>query len=242
MTTHTFQPPPLIRRLAAEALGTGLLVAAVVGSGIMAQRLSPTNPGQALLENTIATAGALFVLIAALGPLSGAHFNPIVSAIDAWYGGLPRRDLLPYTAAQIVGACAGAVLANLMFGLAAVNVSTHQRSGSGVAVSEIVATFGLILVIFGLVRQGRTTWVPGAVAAYIAAAYWFTASTSFANPAVTIGRTLSNTFAGIDPTSVPTFVTAQVIGGFIAAIVVLYLWPRVGEGDAAAIDVQPETI
>jgi glycerol uptake facilitator-like aquaporin len=219
-------PNPLARRLFAEALGTCLLVTAVVGSGIMAERLSPSDTGLALLENAIATGGALLVLIAVLGPISGAHFNPVVSALDAWFGGLHRRDVGPYVAAQVIGGCAGAVLANLMFDLAAVTVSTHSRSGTGVLLSEVVATLGLLLVIFGLIRQGRSTWVAPAVAAYITAAYWFTASTSFANPAVTVARTLSDTFAGIAPASVPAFLAAQVLGAALALATVLALWPR----------------
>jgi arsenate reductase len=230
----------LPRRLFAEALGTALLVAAVVGSGIMAQRLSPTDTGLALLENAIATGGVLFVLIATLGPISGAHFNPVVTAVDAWFGGIDRRDAVPYAAVQVLGACAGAVLANLMFGLSAVSVSQHDRSGSGIWLSELVATFGLLLVILGLVRAGRSGWIAAAVAAYIVGAYWFTASTSFANPAVTIGRTLSDTFAGIAPASVPGFVMAQFLGGAIAVAATVVLWPRHSPAGAVAMDVQPE--
>ena len=158
-TTH----PGLPRRLLAEFLGTALLVAAVIGSGIMAQTLSPADVGLALLENTIATGAALFVLIAALGPVSGAHFNPVVTLVDSWLGGIDRRDAIPYIVVQVVGACAGAVLANLMFGLAAVSISTHVRDGSGVLLSEVVATAGLLLVILALVRGGRSSWVPAGV-------------------------------------------------------------------------------
>jgi glycerol uptake facilitator-like aquaporin len=219
-------PNALARRLFGEALGTCLLVTAVVGSGIMAERLSPTDTGLALLENAIATGGALLVLIAVLGPVSGAHFNPVVSALDALLGGLSRRDVAPYIAAQVIGGCAGAVLANLMFGLDAVTASTRDRGGTGILLSEVVATFGLLLVIFGLVRQGRSAWVAPAVASYITAAYWFTASTSFANPAVTLARTLSDTFAGIAPASVPAFLAAQVLGAALALATVLALWPR----------------
>jgi glycerol uptake facilitator-like aquaporin len=230
----------LPRRLFAEALGTALLVAAVVGSGIMAQRLSPTDTGLALLENALATGGVLFVLIAMLGPISGAHFNPVVTAVDAWFGGIDRRDALPYVVVQILGACAGAMLANLMFGLSAVSVSQHARTGSGVLLSEVVATFGLLLVILGLVRAGRSAWIAAAVAAYIVGAYWFTASTSFANPAVTIGRTLSDTFAGIAPTSVPGFIVAQCVGGVIAVLATVVLWPRHSPEGAVAMDVHAE--
>ena len=230
----------LPRRLFAEALGTALLVAGVVGSGIMAQRLSPHDTGLALLENAIATGGVLLVLIATLGPISGAHFNPVVTAVDAWFGGIDRRDALPYAAVQILGACAGAILANLMFGLSAVSVSQHDRTGSGVLLSEVVATFGLLLVILGLVRAGRSTWIAASVAAYIVGAYWFTASTSFANPAVTIGRTLSNTFAGIAPASVPAFVVAQCAGGALAVAATIVLWPRHSPPGAIAMDVHAE--
>jgi len=234
-------PLPLGRRLLAEGLGTLLLVAAVVGSGIAASQLSPDDVGLQLLENAVATGAVLFVLIATLGPVSGAHFNPVVTGVDAWLGGLPRRDVVPYIVVQVVGACLGAVLANLMFGLAAVSVSTHERGGSALWLSEGVATFGLLLVILGLVRAGRSTWIPAAVASYIVGAYWFTASTSFANPAVTIGRTLSDTFAGIAPASVPMFVVAQVVGAAAATAVVLVIWPRHAVSVAVAIDVQEET-
>jgi arsenate reductase len=234
-------PAALPRRVLAELLGTALLVAAVVGSGIMASRLSPDDTGIALLENAIATGAVLLVLIATLGPVSGAHLNPVVTAVDAWFGGIDRRDVLPYAAAQVVGAGLGAMLANLMFGLSAVSVSTDVRSGPGILLSEVVATFGLLLVILGLVRGGRSSWVAPAVAAYIVGAYWFTASTSFANPAVTIGRTLSDTFAGIAPASVPGFVAAQCIGAALAAATALVLWPRHVDVPAVAVDVRPET-
>jgi arsenate reductase len=235
-------PSTLPRRLFAEALGTCLLIAAVVGSGIMAQRLSPQQTGVELLENALATAGALFVLIATLGPVSGAHFNPVVTAVDAWFGGTPRRDALPYVLSQVVGACLGAMLANLMFGLDAITISEHTRSGDGILLSEVVATFGLVLVIMGLVRNDRSSWVASAVAAYIGAAYWFTASTSFANPAATIGRTLSNTFAGIAPASAPGFVVAEIVGGIVAVAAVVVLWPTPSRDDQPiAIDVYPES-
>ncbi len=237
----TTSAAPLGRRLIAEGLGTALLVAAVVGSGIMAQRLSPTDSGLALLENAIATGGALVVLIATLGPVSGAHFNPVVTLVDAWFGGIGRRDAAPYIVVQVLGACAGAILANLMFGLSAISVSTHERTGSGILLSEVVATFGLLLVILGLVRGGRSAWIAPAVAAYIVGAYWFTASTSFANPAVTIGRTLSDTFAGIAPSSVPGFVVAQCVGGVVAVMVTVVLWPHHATTAAVAIDIQSES-
>ena len=239
--TTTPAPAPLGNRLFAEGLGTALLVAAVVGSGIMAQQLSPTDTGLALLENAVATGGVLLVLIATLGPISGAHFNPVVTLVDAWFGGIDRRDVAPYVVVQVLGACAGAILANLMFGLSAVSVSTHDRSGSGILLSEVVATFGLLLVILGLVRGGRSEWIAPSVAAYIVGAYWFTASTSFANPAVTIGRTLSDTFAGIAPASVPGFVVAQLVGGALAVLATVALWPRRSSEPAVAIDVHPES-
>ena len=231
---------PLPSRLFAEGLGTMLLVAAVVGSGIMAQTLSPDDVGLQLLENAVATGAVLVVLIAVLGRVSGAHFNPVVTLIDAWFGGIGRRDVAPYVVVQVLGACAGAILANLMFGLSAVSVSTHVRSGSGILLSEVVATFGLVLLILGLVRGGRSELLAPAVASYIVGAYWFTSSTSFANPAVTVGRTLSDTFAGIAPSSVPAFVLAQLIGGVIAVAATLLLWPRHSTRHAVAIDLVEE--
>ena len=234
-------PASLPRRLLAEALGTCLLVATVVGSGIMAQRLSPNDTGLELLENAIATGGVLFILIAVFGPLSGAHFNPVVTAVDAWFGGIDRRDVAPYMAVQVIGACAGAVLANLMFGLSAVSLSQHERTGWGIWLAEVVATFGLLLVILGLVRTGRSTWIAASVAAYIVGAYWFTSSTSFANPAVTVGRMLSDTFAGIAPSSVPGFIVAQCVGAIIDVLVVIVLWPKHSPAGAVAMDVHKET-
>ena len=234
-------PASLPRRMFAEALGTCLLVATVVGSGVMAQRLSPNDTGLELLENAIATGGVLVVLIAVFGPLSGAHFNPVVTAVDAWFGGIDRRDVAPYIVVQVIGACAGAVLANLMFGLSAVSISQHERTGWGIWLAEIVATFGLLLVILGLVRTGRSTWIAASVAAYIVGAYWFTSSTSFANPAVTVGRMLSDTFAGIAPASVPGFIIAQCVGAIIAVLVVIVLWPKRSPDGAVAIDVHKES-
>ena len=234
-------PASLPRRLLAEALGTCLLVATVVGSGIMAQSLSPDDIGLQLLENAIATGGVLVVLIAVFGPLSGAHFNPVVTAVDAWFGGIDRRDVAPYIVVQVIGACAGAVLANLMFGLSAVSISQHDRTGWGIWLAEVVATFGLLLVILGLVRTGRSTWIAASVAAYIVGAYWFTSSTSFANPAVTVGRMLSDTFAGIAPASVPGFIIAQCVGAIIAVLVVIVLWPKHSPDGAVAIDVHKES-
>ena len=213
------------RKATAEAVGTGLLVAVVIGSGIFAERLSPDDLGLQLLENSIATAAGLVALILAFGSVSGAHFNPVVSLADRVLGGLSNRELAAYVPAQVVGACVGAMVANLMFDLDAVNVSTHVRDGGGVLLDEVVATFGLVVVILGVVRSGRASAAPFAVAGYIGAAYWFTSSTSFANPAVTVGRTLSDTFAGIDPSSVPAFVVAQLIGGAVAIALAVFLYP-----------------
>jgi glycerol uptake facilitator-like aquaporin len=215
----------LARKLTAEAFGTGLLVAAVIGSGIAAQRLSPNNTGLQLLENSTATAGALVALILAFGSVSGAHFNPVVSLADRYFGGLNNRETAGYVVAQIVGACLGAMAANLMFGLDVINISDKARTGGDLWFSEVVATLGLLLVIFGVVRSGRVALAPFAVAGYIAAAYWFTSSTSFANPAVTIARMLSNTFAGIEPSSVPPFVIAQLLGGALAIALAWFLYP-----------------
>jgi arsenate reductase len=212
------------RRATAEAAGTGLLVAVVVGSGIFAERLS-TDPGLRLLENSLATAGALVALILAFGSVSGAHFNPVVTLADRFFGGMSTREALVYIAAQIGGACAGAVVANVMFELDPVNLSTRQRSSFALWFAEVVATFGLLIVILGVVRSGRTSTAPFAVAGYIAAAYWFTSSTSFANPAVTIGRTLSNTFAGIEWRAAPAFIVAQLVGGGAAIALARFLYP-----------------
>ena len=205
----------LPRRLAAETVGTALLVAAIVGSGIMAQRTS-TDPGLQLLESAVATGGALVALILCFGWLSGAHFNPVVTLCEVLLGGLPRIEGVAYAAVQTFGACVGAVIANLMFDLPAVTASTHERTGAPLLLSEAVATFGLVLVILGVIRSGRPQVAAFAVGGYIAAAYWFTSSTSFANPAVTIGRTLTDTFAGIAPSSAPPFIAAQVAGGLLA--------------------------
>jgi glycerol uptake facilitator-like aquaporin len=216
----------LARRATAEAVGTGFLVAVVVGSGIFAQRLSPDDVGLQLLENSIVTGAGLVALILAFGSVSGAHFNPVVSLVDRLLGGLSTRETLVYVPAQVVGGCVGAVVANLMFELPAVNVSDHVRSSGGLWLGEVVATFGLVMVILGLVRSGRSEAVPYAVGGYIAAAYWFTSSTSFANPAVTVARTLSDTFAGIAPSSVPAFVVAQLIGGLAALALARFLHPH----------------
>jgi glycerol uptake facilitator-like aquaporin len=221
--------PSLARRLVAEFIGTGLLVTVVVGSGIAAQRLT-ADPGLQLLENSLATVFGLAVLISLFGPVSGAHFNPVVSIADWWLGrsaggGLRGLDVAPYSAAQTLGAIAGAALANVMFEVSLTELATTERVGTHLLVGEVVATAGLVALIFGLVRTGRASLAAPAVGAYIGAAYWFTSSTSFANPAVTIGRVFSDTFAGIAPGSVPGFVAAQVVGALVAITLVTYLYP-----------------
>jgi len=221
----------LVRRATAEGVGTALLVAIVVGSGIYAQRLSPGNVGLQLLENSIATGAGLVALILALGPVSGAHFNPVVTLADRILGGTTTRDAGVYVVVQVIGACVGAMVANLMFDLPAVTVSTNTRSSSGLWLGEVVATFGLILVILGVVRAGRASAAAFAVGGYITAAYWFTSSTSFANPAVTIGRSLTDSFAGIAPSSVPAFIVFQIIGGLAGVALGHYLNPNVPAAD-----------
>ena len=223
----------LARKAAAEAVGTALLLAAIVGSGIMAERLAGGNVAIALLANSLATGGALVALILAFGPVSGAHFNPAVTLADASQGGLPWREVPAYVLAQFAGAVLGVVAAHVMFGLAPLHVSAHERLGLAQAFSEFVATFGLLAVIWGCVRT-RSGSVPFAVAAYIVAAYWFTASTSFANPAVTLARALTDTFAGIHPAGVPAFIAAQLAGAVAATLLARWLWPGL---PAAAEDV-----
>jgi glycerol uptake facilitator-like aquaporin len=223
----------LWRRLLAEFAGTALLVTAVVGSGIMATDLSPDDVGLQLLQNSIATAFALGVLILMFGPVSGAHFNPVVSAADWLLGrrsgtGLSPRELAGYVATQVTGAVAGSVLANLMFGLSAVSLSGRERGGGNLWLGEVVATAGLVLLIFALARSGRAVVAPAAVGAYIGAAYWFTSSTSFANPAVTVGRAFTDTFAGIAPASVPGFVVAQLVGLAVGLGLLAALYPDAG--------------
>ncbi len=217
--------PTLARRATAEAVGTALLVAAVVGSGIMAERLSGGNTGVALLANSLATGGALVALILAFGGISGAHFNPVVSLVSAAAGELPAAAVVAYAAGQFGGAVAGVVSANLMFGEPAVAWSQHARSGLPQAFGEVVATFGLVATIIGCARH-RPDAVPFAVAAYIVGAYWFTVSTSFANPAVTVARALTDTFTGIRPQDVPLFVAAQLAGGAAAAALFRWLLPQ----------------
>jgi glycerol uptake facilitator-like aquaporin len=223
-------PPALARRLLAETIGTAALVAVVVGSGIAAQTLSPHDVGLQLLENSTATVLGLGVLILLFGPVSGAHFNPVVSAVDWALGrragtGMSGRDVLAYTLAQTIGAVLGAVLANAMYALAAFQAATHHRATAPTLLSEVVATTGLIALIFALARTGRGAVSAAAVGAYIGAAYWFTSSTSFANPAVTVGRMFTDTFAGIAPASVPAFVLAQLVGAALGAGLVLALYP-----------------
>jgi glycerol uptake facilitator-like aquaporin len=209
------------RRVAAEAVGTALLLAAVVGSGIMGERLAAGDIAIALLANTVATGAALVALILAFGPISGAHFNPAVTLVDAWRGGIVWRHVPGYVVAQMVGALAGVAAAHAMFGEPLYAVSSHIRSGGAQAFSEFVATFGLIAVIWGVART-RSAATPFAVGAYITAAYWFTASTSFANPAVTLARSLTNTFSGIRPRDTPAFIAAQFLGAIAATV--LFKW------------------
>jgi len=216
------------RRLVAEAIGTMLLLAAVVGSGIMADRLSGGNQAIALLANTIATGAALIALILTFGWVSGAHFNPAVSIADAFQGGLSWADAGAYIVAQLLGAFLGVGLAHVMFGAPLYSWSTHARAGSAQIVSEVVATFGLLSVIWGCART-RPNAVAFAVGAYITAAYWFTSSTSFANPAVTLARALTDTFAGIRPLDVPGFITAQLAGGMAATLLFRWMIPGSSE-------------
>lgn len=214
----------LKRRVCAELLGTAFLVAAVIGSGIMGERLAGGNAAIALLANTIATGATLVALILAFGPISGAHFNPVVTAVDAMEGGIPWRETPSYVCGQVLGGITGAVMANAMFGLPLVSISQRARSGGTQLLSEFVATFGLLSVIWGCSRL-RPNAIAFAVGAYITAAYWFTASTSFANSAVTIARALSDTFAGIRPRDVPGFIAAQVAGGVAATLLFRWMVP-----------------
>ena len=216
------------RRLVAESLGTALLLATVIGSGIMGERLAGGNVAVTLLANTLATGAALVALILTFGPISGAHFNPAVTLADAWQGGISWADVLPYLGAQIAGAFAGVAVAHVMFELPLFFASQHARVGSAQMFSEFVATFGLLAVIWGCVRA-RPSVVPFAVAAYITAAYWFTASTSFANPAVTLARAASDTFAGIRPSDAPGFIVAQLTGAAAATGLFRWLIPTLPE-------------
>jgi glycerol uptake facilitator-like aquaporin len=218
------QSPTLSRRLVSEGLGTALLVATVVGSGIMAERLAGGNVAVALLANTVATGAGLVALILTFGPISGAHFNPVVTLADASKGGLPWREVFPYLLAQFIGAGSGTVLAHLMFDQPAITLSRHVRAGRGQFLSEAVATFGLLSVIWSCARR-RPGAAPFAVAAYITAAYWFTASTSFANPAVTFARMLTDSFSGIRPADAPAFMLAQAVGAGAATALFTWLLP-----------------
>jgi glycerol uptake facilitator-like aquaporin len=232
---HVMTGAPLWRRLVAELLGSAFLAAVVIGSGIAAQQLSPGNTGLELLENALVTGAGLYVIILMFGPVSGAHLNPVVSFVDASFGGVTLRMALAYLPAQVIGCIGGAVVANLMFSKAAVSISTHHRASPAHFLSEVVATLGLVLVIFSLARSGRSRSAAAAVGAYIGAAYFFTSSTSFANPAITVGRVFSNTFAGISPSSVPGFVAAQVVGGSLAVVVIKVLYPDITPAEAADI-------
>jgi arsenate reductase len=223
------------RRALAEFIGTAFLVAAVIGSGIAAARLSPGDVGLQLFENAAATAGALVAVILAVGPVSGAHLNPVVTLVDRWFGGISSTAAGAYVVAQIAGGMAGAVVANLMFEEPAVAWSVKARSGSGMWLAEEVATFGLLLVVFGIARSGRTGAAPFAVGAYIGGAYFFTSSTSFANPAVTVARTMSDTFAGIKPSSAPAFVLFQLVGAAVAVVVVRVLYPDMARAAADVV-------
>lgn len=225
----------LTRRVVAEAVGSALLLAAVVGSGIMGEQLAGGNVAIALLANTLATGAALVALILTFGPISGAHFNPAVSFADASQGGLRWREASAYAVAQLGGALLGVAIADAMFGRPVFALSTHVRSGMPQILSEAVATFGLLSVIWGCSRR-RPTAVPYAVGAYITAAYWFTASTSFANPAVTLARSLTDTFAGIRPVDVPAFVAAQCLGAVAATVLFRWLTPAFAPGADIAAD------
>jgi arsenate reductase len=225
----------LWRRLLAEFLGSFFLCAVVVGSGIAAQNLSPGNVGLELFENAAATAAGLFTIILMFGPISGGHFNPVVSFVDAGFGGVTWRDAAAYLPFQVAGCIGGAVVANVMFSSAAISISTNHRASGPHFLSEVLATVGLIMLIFGLARSGRSHLAPAAVGAYIGAAYFFTSSTSFANPAITVGRMFSNSFAGIAPSSVPSFISAQVFGGLVAAGLVWVLYSRVTPRQAANV-------
>jgi glycerol uptake facilitator-like aquaporin len=227
--------PPLPRRLLAEFLGSAFLAAVVIGSGIAAQQLSPDDTGLQLLENALATAAGLFAIILIFGPISGAHLNPVVSLVDASFGGLHWRHALAYVPAQLSGCVVGAVTANAMYGLAAVSISHKHRASEAHLLAEVIATLGLLLVIFSLARTRRGSMAPAAVGAYIGAAYFFTSSTSFANPAIDVGRMFSDTFAGIAPASVPAFVLAQLVGGGIAFALLHALYPDITPDEAAEV-------
>jgi arsenate reductase len=226
---------PLPRRALAEFLGSAFLAATVVGSGIAAANLSPDDTGLQLFENATATAAGLFTFILMFGPISGAQFNPIVSLVDSALGGLRRRELLAYIPAQVAGCIGGAVVANAMFGLSAISISTTHRASGPHLFAEVLATLGLVLVIFSLARTHRGQVAPAAVGAYIGAAYFFTSSTSFANPAIDVGRMFSDTFAGIAPASVPAYVVVQLLGGLVALGLIAVLYPDLSAEEAGEI-------
>lgn len=231
---------PLARRLLAEYLGSAFLAAVVIGSGIAAARLSPGDVGLQLFENATATGAGLFTIILMFGPVSGGHFNPVVSLVDAAFGGLRRHDAIAYIPAQVAGCVSGAVLANAMFALSAISISTKHRASEAHLLAELVATLGLLLVIFSLARTRRGSMAAAAVGAYIGAAYFFTSSTSFANPAITLGRMFSDTFAGIAPASAPGFIAAQLIGGAVAIGLIRALYPDITPAEAAEAIVPQE--
>jgi arsenate reductase len=235
------KPTDLWRRIVAEFVGSAFLAALVIGSGIAAQQLSVGNVGLELLENAVATGAGLAAIILMFGPVSGGHFNPVVSFVDAGFGGLSWRDAAAYLPAQVAGCVLGAGVANMMFSRAAFELSTKHRASAAHFLSEVIATLGLVLVIFALARSGRSRAAPAAVGAYIGAAYFFTSSTSFANPAITVGRMFSNTFAGIAPSSAPSFIAAQVVGGLLAVGLILVLYPKLTAAQAGEILV-PERI
>jgi glycerol uptake facilitator-like aquaporin len=226
---------PLPRRLLAELVGSALLAALVIGSGIAAQTLSPGEVGLELFENAVATAAGLFTIILMFGPVSGGHFNPVVSLADASFGGIGWREALAYIPVQVVGCVVGAVTANAMFSLAAISISNHHRASPAHLFSEAIATGGLVVVIFSLARSKRAHTIPAAVGAYIGAAYFFTSSAGFANPAITVGRMFSNTFAGIAPASTPAYVAAQLVGGACAVVLIRVLYPGVTPAEAAEV-------
>ena len=226
----------LSRQALAEFLGSAGLVTVVIGSGIAAERLSPNDVGLQLLENAVATGAGLLALILAFGPVSGGHFNPVVTLADRYFGGVTNRQVRAYLPAQVIGGAVGAVVANAMFDLPAVSISTTDRSAGGLWLSEALATFGLLVLIFALVRAGRAALAPFAVGAYITAAYWWSSSTSFANPMIDLARTLSDTFAGIAPASVPMILLMQLAGGAAGVAVVAALYPTLGAvADAVVI-------
>jgi glycerol uptake facilitator-like aquaporin len=227
--------PPIARRLLAELLGSAFLAALVIGSGIAAQTLSPKDVGLELFENAAATAAGLYTIILMFGPVSGGHFNPIVSLADATFGGIRWRHALAYIAAQVAGCVLGALVANGMFSRAVIGISTNHRASPAHLFSEAIATGGLLLVIFSLARTKRANSIPAAVGAYIGAAYFFTSSASFANPAITVGRTLSHTFAGVAPASVPGYVVAQLAGGLAALALLRVLYPDVTQAQAEGV-------